>query len=120
MCGRIWPWCGGGLVAAERLAAKGISAEVLDVHTIKPLDTEAVLASAAKTGRVLTVEEHSIIGGLGSAVCEVIAERAGRHIRVRRLGIRDTFGESGTADELLELHGLTAPHIARAAEEILA
>jgi len=107
---------GEALAAAERLAAKGISAEVLDVHTVKPLDADAILASAAKTGRVLTVEEHSIIGGLGSAVCEAIAEGADRHIPVRRLGIRDTFGESGTADELLELHHLTAPHIARAAE----
>jgi len=106
------------LAAAELLAAKGISAEVLDVHTVKPLDAEALLASAAKTGYILTVEEHSIIGGLGSAVCEVIAEQADRRIPVRRLGIRDTFGESGTADELLELHRLTAPHIARAAEEL--
>jgi len=111
---------GEALAAAERLAAKGISAEVLDVHTIKPLDAEAILASAAKTGRVLTVEEHSIIGGLGSAVCEAIAERADRRIPVRRLGIRDAFGESGSADELLELHRLTAPHITREAEALLA
>jgi len=108
------------LAAAERLAAKGISAEVLDVHTLKPLDAEAILASAAKTGCILTVEEHSIIGGLGSAVCEVIAEQTGERIRVRRLGIRDTFGESGSADELLDLHHLTAPHITREAEALLA
>ncbi|HPD16365.1 MAG TPA: transketolase C-terminal domain-containing protein [Planctomycetota bacterium] len=107
------------LAAAERLVAKGVSAEVLDVHTVKPLDADAILASAAKTGRLLTVEEHSIIGGLGSAVCELIAERADRHIPVRRLGIRDTFGESGSADELLELHRLTAPHIAREAEAVI-
>jgi len=110
---------GEALAASDLLAARGISAEVLDVHTIKPLDAEAILASAAKTGRVLTVEEHSIIGGLGSAVCEVIAERADNRIPVRRLGIRDTFGESGSADELLELHRLTAPHIAREAKELL-
>ncbi|MBM4039172.1 MAG: transketolase family protein [Planctomycetes bacterium] len=112
-CGVIM---GEALAAAGLLAKKGISAEVLDVHTIKPLDTDALLASAAKTGRVLTVEEHSIIGGLGSAVCEAVAERAESRIPVRRLGIRDTFGESGTADELLELHRLTAPHIACEAE----
>jgi transketolase len=107
------------LAAADLLAKKGISPEVLDVHTIKPLDAEAILASAAKTGHVLTVEEHSILGGLGSAVCEAIAEGADRHIPVRRLGIRDTFGESGSADELLDLHRLTAPHIAREAETLL-
>jgi len=111
---------GEALAAAERLAAKGISAEVLDVHTLKPLDAEAILASAAKTGCILTVEEHSIIGGLGSAVCEVIAEQASERIVVRRLGIRDTFGESGSADELLDLHHLTAPHITREAEALLA
>lgn len=111
---------GEALAAADLLAKKGVSAEVLDIHTIKPLDAEALLASASKTGRVLTVEEHSIIGGLGSAVCEAIAEGADRHIPVRRLGVRDTFGESGTADELLELHRLTAPLIAREAEALLA
>ena len=92
---------------------------MLDVHTVKPLDAEAVLASAAKTRAVVTVEEHNIIGGLGSAVCEAVAEGAGRHIPVKRLGVRDTFGESGLADELLELHGLTAPRIARAALSII-
>jgi len=109
---------GEALAAAGLLAGRGCSAEVLDVHTIKPFDAEAVLASAAKTGRILTVEEHSILGGLGSAVCEAVAERATKHIPVRRLGVRDCFGESGTAEELLEHHGLTAPHIARAAEEL--
>jgi transketolase len=109
---------GEALAASDFLAARGVSAEVLDVHTIKPLDAEAILASAAKTGCVLTVEEHSILGGLGSAVCELIAEQADKRIPVRRLGVRDCFGESGLADELLELHRLTAPHIARAAEEL--
>jgi len=106
------------LAAADFLAARGISAEVLDIHTVKPLDTDSILASASKTGRVLTIEEHSIYGGLGSAVCEAIAEGAKSHIPVRRLGVRDVFGESGEADQLLELHGLTSPHIARAAEEL--
>jgi transketolase len=108
------------LAAADALAAEGVSAEVLDVHTVKPLDAEAVLASAAKTGRVLTIEEHSIVGGLGSAVCETVAELADEHICVRRHGVQDTFGESGTADELLDRHGLTAPHIAAAARALLA
>ena len=107
------------LAAAEALAGQGISAEVLDIHTVKPLDADAVLASASRTGAMLTIEEHSILGGLGSAVCETIAEGADRHIRVRRLGVRDTFGESGTADELLQLHKLTAPHIADAANALL-
>ncbi len=116
-CGVIM---GEALAAADLLARKHISAEVLNVHTVKPLDAEAILASAAKTGCVLTVEEHSVIGGLGSAVCELVAEQANEGITVRRLGIRDCFGESGTADELLEVHRLTARHIARAGEELVA
>ena len=100
------------LEAAEMLANDGISAEVLNVHTIKPLDAAAILSSCEKTGAVVTVEEQSIIGGLGSAVAEVLAEKASRRIPLRRVGVRDTFGESGTADELLEKHGLTAQNIA--------
>jgi transketolase len=106
------------LAAAEFLAARGISAEVIDIHTVKPLDSQAILASAQRTRAIVTIEEHSIYGGLGSAVCELIAERAAERIPVRRLGVRDVFGESGEADQLLELHGLTAPHIARAAEAL--
>jgi transketolase len=100
------------LEAAEMLEKDGISAEVLNVHTIKPLDAAAILSSCEKTGAVLTVEEQSIIGGLGSAVAEALAEQASRRIPLRRIGVRDTFGESGTADELLEKHGLTARNIA--------
>jgi transketolase len=107
------------LAAADFLAERGMSAEVIDVHTVKPLDSEAILASGQKTRAIVTIEEHSIYGGLGSAVCEAVAESAGERIRVRRLGVRDVFGESGEADQLLELHGLTAPHIARAAEALL-
>jgi transketolase len=106
---------GRALEAADLLAREGISAQVLNVHTIKPLDESAILASAEKTGAVVTVEEHSVIGGLGSAVAEVLAARPSRHVRLCRLGVQDTFGESGTADELLERHGLTAVGIARAA-----
>ncbi|MHC5035427.1 MAG: transketolase family protein, partial [Planctomycetota bacterium] len=92
--------------AADALGEDGISAEVLNVHTIKPLDAEGVLTSCQKTGAAVTVEEHNIIGGLGSAVAELLAERAGKHIPLRRVGVADTFGESGLADELLEKHGL--------------
>ncbi len=104
--------------AAQTLDKDGISAEVLNVHTIKPLDADAILASCERTGAVITVEEHSIIGGLGSAVAELLAERATRRIPLRRLGVRDTFGESGTADELLEIHGLTVHKIAANARDL--
>ncbi len=106
------------MAAAEALAADDVAAEVINVHTIKPLDAEAVLASCAKTGVALTVEEHSVIGGLGSAVAEVLAEQGGR-VAFRRIGVQDTFGESGTAEELLEKHGLTAAATAATAREVL-
>mgnify|MGYP000716020160 CR=1 FL=1 len=94
------------LAAAEKLAADGISAEVINIHTIKPLDEEAVIKAAAKTGKIVTVEEHSIIGGLGSAVCDVVAEKA--PAKVMKIGINDTFGESGPALELIQKYGLDA------------
>jgi transketolase len=106
------------LDAAEKLEEAGISAEVLNVHTVKPLDADAILDSCRRTGAVVTVEEASIIGGLGSAVAEVLAEQAGRHIPLKRLGVADTFGESGTADELLEKHGLTVDNIAATGEAL--
>jgi len=87
------------LEAAEKLAADGISAEVINIHTIKPLDEELVLASAKKTGKVVTVEEHSIIGGLGSAVCDVLAEK--NPVPVKKLGVNDTYCYSGPAAQLL-------------------
>lgn len=92
------------LEAAELLVRDGLQARVVNVSTIKPLDAEAVRREAAGVQRAFTVEEHSIIGGLGSAVCEVLAEEA--RVPVTRLGVRDQFGESGLADELLEKHGL--------------
>ncbi len=107
------------LEAAEALAGERISAEVLNVHTVKPLDAEAVLSSCERTGAAVTVEEHSIIGGLGSAVAELLTEGAGKHIPLRRLGVADTFGESGLADELLAKHGLTAEDIAAQARELV-
>ena len=92
------------LEAAEALAADGISAEVINIHTIKPLDEELVAASAKKTGKVVTVEEHSVIGGLGGAVCEALGKCA--PVPVLRIGVQDRFGESGPAAKLLEVFKL--------------
>ena len=98
------------LEAADILASEGVSAEVINIHTVKPLDIELVINSAKKTGAVVTAEEHSIIGGLGSAVCEVLAENY--PVPVLRVGVEDKFGRSGQVPELLELYGLTAENIA--------
>ena len=103
--------------AALALEKEGISAAVVDMFTIKPLDREAVLAWAAKTGAVVTAEEHSIIGGLGSAVAECLAEKL--PTPMGRVGTKDTFGESGEADELLAKYGLTAADIAAKAKETI-
>ena len=92
------------LEAAQKLAADGIDAEVINIHTIKPLDEELILASAKKTGRVVTAEEHSVIGGLGGAVCEVLSAKA--PVPVLRIGVNDVFGESGPAVELLHKYRL--------------
>ena len=92
------------LDAAEMLAKDGIDAEVINIHTIKPLDEELVLASAKKTGRVVTAEEHTVIGGLGSAVCDCLSEK--HPTPVLRIGMQDKFGESGTANALVEKYGL--------------
>lgn len=94
------------LLAAEKLREDGVEAQVIDIHTIKPLDEDMVVSAAAKTGRVFTVEEHSIIGGLGSAVSETLSEK--HPVKVTRIGILDTFGESGPAAELLHKYGLDA------------
>lgn len=97
------------LAAAEKLEAEGISVEVINMHTIKPLDVDLVVRSAAKTGKVVTVEEHSIIGGLGSAVAEVLAEK--QPAKLLRIGVEDRFGESGPALKLLEKYELDAAGI---------
>ena len=97
------------LAAAEMLAADGIDAKVINIHTIKPLDDELVLAAAKEIGKVVTVEEHSIIGGLGGAVCELLAEKC--PVPVLRIGIMDVFGESGPAKELIAKYGLDAKSI---------
>ncbi len=104
------------LAAADALAAEGISAEVVDVMSVKPLDEETIIASAAKTGRVLTVEEHSIYGGMGSAVAELLGEK--HPAPVTRLGLT-TFGQSGDAAELLAYYGLDAAGIAARVREVL-
>lgn len=97
------------LEAAKLLEADGISAEVINIHTIKPLDEKLVLASANKTGKIVTVEEHSIIGGLGSAVAETLSEKA--PTKMLRIGMNDVFGESGNAVELIKKYGLDSQGI---------
>ncbi|MBP3665105.1 MAG: transketolase family protein [Tyzzerella sp.] len=94
------------LAAAEMLAADGIEAKVINIHTIKPLDEELVVAAAKETGKVVTVEEHSVIGGLGGAVCEALAEKA--PTKVLKIGMNDMYGESGSAKALLEKYELDA------------
>ncbi len=105
------------LTAAEALAFAGISAGVMDVHTIKPIDEEAVLR-AAESGCIVTAEEHTVLGGLGSAVAEVCAKK--RPCRMAMIGVQDSFGESGKPAELLEKYGLTAEAIEAAVKEIVA
>jgi transketolase len=105
------------LAAADLLATDGIAAAVLHVPTIKPLDDEAILTLAERTGAIVTAEDHSIIGGLGGAVAELLAEH--RPTRMKRVGWQDVYGESGANDALLEKYGLTAQHIATAARALL-
>ena len=95
--------------AAEKLAADGIDAKVINIHTIKPLDEELIVEAAKATGKVVTVEEHSVIGGLGSAVCDVLSEKA--PTQVMKIGINDTYGESGPALELIAKYGLDTESI---------
>ena len=99
-----------GLCVADALAEQGIHAEVINIHTIKPLDEELVVKTAKKTGRVFTVEEHSIIGGLGAAVAETLGEKC--PTKITRIGVNDVFGESGPAKELLHKYELDAEGIA--------
>ncbi len=97
------------LAAADKLAADGVDAKVINIHTIKPLDEDLVVKAAKETGKVVTVEEHSVIGGLGSAVCDVLSEKC--PTQVMKIGINDTFGESGPAVELIKKYGLDADSI---------
>lgn len=105
------------LEAAEILNREGLSARVINISTIKPLDTDLIIKAARDTGGVVTAEEHSIIGGLGSAVAEVLAEN--RPVPMKRVGIEDRFGTSGDADRLMEIYGLTSENIAKAAREVI-
>lgn len=105
------------LEAAHRLAKKSINARVINVTTIKPLDEDMIIKAAKECGAIITVEEAQIAGGLGGAVCEIVAEHC--PVPVIRLGLRDEFGQSGTAQELLEHYGLTAHHIIQAVKKIL-
>jgi transketolase len=104
--------------AAAMLAEEGIDAEVINIHTIKPLDAELIERSARKTGAVVTAEEHSVIGGLGGAVCEALSENF--PCPVKRVGVEDAYGRSGKVPELLEIYGLTAKNIAAKAKEAIA
>lgn len=104
------------LEAADALYAKGIEAEIIDIHTIKPLDADAVIKSASRTGRVVTAEEHSVIGGLGSAIAEALAKEC--PTRMAFVGQQDTFGESGKPDELRKKYGMTADDIISAAMKL--
>ncbi len=106
------------LIAAETLKADGIDVRVINIHTIKPIDKEIITKAAEETGVIVTAEEHSIIGGLGSAVCEVVAESC--PVPVLRLGVEDTFGRSGPALELLKLFGLDAEHIVEKVKKAVA
>ncbi|BDG61702.1 transketolase family protein [Caldinitratiruptor microaerophilus] len=106
------------LEAAEALAAEGIGARVINMSTIKPLDVGAVIRAAEECGAIVTAEEHNVLGGLGGAVAEVVADQA--PVPVKRVGVRDVFGESGRPDELLKKYGLTAEDIAEAARAAIA
>jgi transketolase len=105
------------LEAEKILKEKGISAEIINIHTIKPLDTEAVLKSIRKTGCAVTAEEHNIIGGLGASIAQAASNNY--PVPVEFVGTNDTFGESGTPSQLLEKYGLSAPHIVEAAEKVI-
>ncbi len=105
------------LDAADLLAAEGISVRVINIHTIKPLDEEILIRAAEETGKIVTVEEHSVIGGLGGAVCEVLSEK--HPAKIKRIGINDVYGESGPAAKLIEKYGLDGKGIYREIKTIL-
>lgn len=116
-CGNICVW--NAIEAREQLSEKGISVRVVNMHTIKPIDADMILASASSTGAILTVENANVINGLGSAVAEVLCENSA-HVPFRRMGIMDRFGEVGTRDYLIKTMGLTTEDIAAAIEAVVA
>lgn len=105
------------LIAAERLAQEGLDIRVIDCHTIKPLDEEAILQAASETGAIVTAENNIIFGGLGSAVAETLVEHC--PIPMQRIGVQDTFAESGPYLDLIDKYGLTAPHILKAVKRVI-
>ena len=105
------------LEAADALKGQGINARVINIHTIKPIDKDIIIKAAKETGKIVTVEEHSIIGGLGSAVCDVLCENY--PVPVTKIGVMDTFGHSGPAAALLEEFGLCADNIANTVKKVL-
>ena len=105
------------VMAAETLAAEGIDARIIDIHTIKPLDEEIIIKAACETKAIVTAEEHSVIGGLGSAVAEVVVKNA--PVKMAMVGQKDTFGESGKPDQLKEKYGMTAADIVAAVKGVL-
>ena len=109
----VWP----AIEAGKALAEKGISAEIINIHTIKPLDEEAILKSVAKTGCVVTAEEHQVAGGLGESVAQVIARN--NPVPQEFIAVNDSFGESGTPAQLMEKYGLDTPHLMAAVEKVL-
>ena len=104
-------------MAADALKDAGIHARVINIHTITPLDKELVIKAAKETGRIITAEEHNIIGGLGEAVCSAVCDEC--PVPVTRIGVNDEFGHSGPAVELLKQFGLSAEHIADVAKKVL-
>ena len=113
-CGIMVAKC---LEAANRLQADGIEVSVVDMHTIKPIDQELIVRKARETGAILTVEEHSVLGGLGSAVCEVVCEKC--PVPVHRMGVNDVFGQSGSPEELMQYYGLTVDNIVQNVHTLL-
>ena len=105
------------LMAAAKLEEEGIHAQVINIHTIKPIDADLIAEAAKKTGKIVTVEEHSVIGGLGSAVCDVLCER--EPVKVLKIGMNDVYGESGPAVALLEKYGLDGEGIYKQVKEFV-
>lgn len=105
------------LIAAELLAQEGISAQVINCHTVKPIDKETLIKAAQKTKAVVTAEEHQVMGGFGSAVAEVLSQNV--PVPMRFVGVQDTFGQSGDPDVLMKAYGLKAENIVQAAKEVI-
>lgn len=106
------------LKAVKELEAEGVNARLINIHTLKPIDREIIVKAAKETGRIITVEEHNVIGGLADAVCEVVTEEC--PVKVTKIGVQDCFGYSGPAWELLDKFGLTAPHIVEVIRKVAA